>query len=995
MLRKLSRRAITASLASLFAASGALPVSAAPLGSASIGAHVHVQAAVGGGVVGPALLPTGQYIDALVTPGSSFQRLSTGLRADYTGDAAGAMSTVLSPDGTRLLVLTSGYNANISTAAGVAITVPYLDPTTGKPSTVTSTAWNWVFVFDVTGGKTPVKLQAIQVPDTFAGITWSPDGSKFYVSGGQDDRIYAYAKVGAAYVPDAPFFVLKHNSNPLAAKPMYDGGITSKTPAGKMGLIFGAETAGVATSADGKLLFAANLQNDSISVVNTATRAVSDFALYKPGSTVAQGEYPFWLTPHTNAGTGSTDKLYVSSIRDGQVIAITTTGATTHVDLGGEPGKMLLSGDGSRLYVANPDLDEIDQIDTASDTLTRRISVLRPHQFRGSGPNSLALNANGTTLYATLGGENSVAVIDVRTGTVLGRIPTGWFPNSVTISPDGTKLYIVNTKSNAGPNPANDRTTPFGTATNPTHIDQYDYALEKGGIETAPIPDQATLSYLTAIVDANNNVYRPATDAMMAFLHTKIKHIVYIQKENRTYDQVLGDLGQGNGDPRLTVFPEAVTPNFHQLARQFTNLDNFYTSSDVSGDGWNWTEQGHANDYTAKYIPLNYSSGAFTYDANGTVRGLNPAAPLFGSNPLDRERLTSLLDPSGSSTILPGDKDPSANVGADNELPNMTGGYIWDSVLRAGLTVRHYGEYDDQTWYAQGVPGYIPIVRDAFAKGVVEGFPLKRALKGRTDPYFRGWDLNEPDEYRFEEWNREFAGMTKNGVCGMPSFEPLLLMMDHTGNFSTQVAKLNTPELEVSSNDHAVGQVIDALSHSPCWSSTAVFVIEDDSQNGPDHVDAHRSIAFVASPWVRTNSLVHTNYNTTSMLRTIEDILGVKPLGLQDSTAEPMSDVFTTTPNLQPYSTIVPGDLCQPPVDPTLVPACFNPAARKSKAYRPLHAGAWWQHQSDANHLVWNAPDKNNAAVYNRLLWAGVKGDAPYPGSDLRASADRDADDGR
>jgi YVTN family beta-propeller protein len=988
MNRTLRERALCASLTSLFAASLTVPVRAAP-------SHIHVQAPVGGGPAGPALLPTGQYISPLVAPGSSFQLLATGLRPDYTADAAGAMTTVLSPDGTRLLVLTSGYNANIKTTTGTAITVSYLDPTTGKPSTVTSTAWNWVFVFDVTGGKTPVKLQAIQLPDTFAGITWSPDGTKFYVSGGEDDRVYVYANQGGTFVPAAPFYVLNHNSNALAPKPKYDGGIAAKTVAGKKGLVFGAETAGVATSADGKTLYAANLQNDSISVINAATHAVSDFALFTPGSTVPKGEYPFWITPHTSFATGTTDKLYVSSIRDGQVISLSTTGAVKYIALGGEPGKMVLTGDGSRLYVANPDLDEIDQIDTASDTLSRRISVMRPgYRFRGSGPNSLALSSNGATLYATLGGENSVAVIDVKRGTVLGRVPTGWFPNSVTISPDGTKLYIVNTKSNAGPNPSNNQTTAYGTSTDPTFINEYDYALEKGGIETVPIPDSTTLPYLSAIVDANNNLYRPGTDATMAFLHTKIKHIIYIQKENRTYDQVLGDLGEGNGDPRLALFGQPITPNLHQIARQFTDLDNFYTSSDVSGDGWNWTEQGHANDYTAKYIPLNYSSDAFTYDANGTVRDLNPSSPIVSSTPFERERLTSLLDPRGSSTFLPGDKDPSADEGADNDTPGVTGGYIWDSVLRAGLTVRHYGEYDDQTWYSTAVgPYYIPIIRNAYAKGVIEGYPLKLALTGRTDQYYRGWDLNEPDEYRFEEWDREFTSMTKGGVCNMPSFEPVVLMMDHTGDFSTQVAHLNTPELEVSSNDHAVGQLIDAVSHSPCWSSTAVFVIEDDSQNGPDHVDAHRSPGFIASPWVRSNSIVHTNYNTTSMLRTIEDILGVEPLGLQDATAEPMSDAFTTRPNLQPYNVIIPGALCQAPVDPTLVPGCSKPSSLKSKAYRSLHAGTWWQHQSDENHLVWNAPDKNDPSIYNQLLWTGIMGDKPYPSETAPMSATRDPDD--
>jgi DNA-binding beta-propeller fold protein YncE len=272
MVTHLRERAVYASLLSLFAATLAIPASAIP-------SHVRVQAAVSGAPFGPALLPTGQYLDAAVAPGSSFQRLSTNLRPDYTGDAAGAMTTVLSPDGTRLLVLTSGYNKNVypTTEGTTPLTIPYLDPTTGKPSTVTTNFWNWVFVFDVTGGKVPVKLQAIQIPDTFAGITWSPDGTKFYVSGGKDDRVYVYANQGGTFVPAPPFYVLNHNSNPLAPRPNYDGGIAAKTAAGKKGLVFGAETAGVAISADGKTLYAANLQNDSISVINAATQKVNDF----------------------------------------------------------------------------------------------------------------------------------------------------------------------------------------------------------------------------------------------------------------------------------------------------------------------------------------------------------------------------------------------------------------------------------------------------------------------------------------------------------------------------------------------------------------------------------------------------------------------------------------------------------------------------------------------------------------------------------------------
>jgi YVTN family beta-propeller protein len=990
MIRKTRERALLcASLASTFIASLTLPAGAA---------HMYEQAAVGGGPAGPALLPNGQYISALVTPGATFQRLYTGLRPDYTADANGATTTTLSPDGKTLLVLTSGYNANFSTPQNAPIRIPFLNPLTGQPSLTTTTSFQWVFVYNVTNSSQPQRLQQIALPSTFEGVAWDPSGTKFYVSGGQDDRVYAYKKTGTSYIPDAPFAVLMHNSDAHAPQPKYDGGLLAKTLAGKtagfqaLGLGYGAETAGVAVSADGTTIYAANIQNDSVSIIDAKTRAViSEFKTFTPGSAVPKGEYPYWVTPHASAN-GSTDKLYVSSLRDGQVISLSTSGAQGVIGLGGKPMKMLLSRDGSRLYVANPDLDEIDEITTATDTLTRRISVKRPgYVYRGASPNSLALTANGATLYVTLGGENAVAVIDVARGSVLGRIPTGWFPTSVTISADGAKLYVVNTKSNSGPNLARPKTTAYGLSTNPSHINEYVYALEKAGILTVPIPDRTTLSYLSAIVDANNNFYRPRSNAKMAFLRTKIKHVIYIEKENRTYDQVLGDLGRGNGEPRLALFGESITPNLHAIARQFSDIDNYYDSGDVSGDGWNWTIQGHANDYTAKYIPINYAGNGFTYDANGDIRGINLASPLFGGNQFNPERVTTLLDPTGKSTILPGSQDPSANEGADDDSPKQTGGYLWDTVLRAGLSVRHYGFYDDQTFYTPGAPGYLPIVRNAFAARAIQGLATKLALKSRTDPYYRGWDLNVPDEYRYEEWKREFDGYVKNG--DLPSLEVLTIMMNHTGAYSSNVAHLNTPELDQSSNDHAVGELVDAVSHSKYWASTAIFITEDDAQDGPDHVDSHRSTAFVISPWVAHNSVVNTNYNTDSMLHTMEDILGVNYLGFNDANAESMSDVFATQPELQPYDVIIPGALCQPPVDPALVPTCYDPNARKSKAYRSLHAGAWWEAQSKANHLVWNGPDKNDAATYNRLLWKGVVGNQAYPDAVDTATPGADSGD--
>jgi YVTN family beta-propeller protein len=953
---------------------------------------------VGGPPPGPALLPTGQYITALAAPGSKFFPMHTGLRPDDNADANGAVTSVLSPDGKTLLVLTSGYNGYFYTTSGSPITTPYIDPATGLPADLSyqSNQFQWVYVYDVSG-RQPRVVQKIQIPNAYDGLAWDPSGTRFYFSGGQDDRIYIYRQGSGGWVPDAPDPVLNHNPNDNQPEPSYVGGLLYYTPAGNsalvnaLGLDFGAETAGVAVGQDGSQLFAANLQNDSISVVNLASRTAGDIQLYMPGANAkAIGEFPYWVTPHSPAPGAPTDKVYVTSARDGQVLSVAIPGpGFSVIPVGGGPGKMLLSPDESRLYVANPDADEIEVIDTVRDKEVAAVSMLRPgYRYRGSMPNSLALSPDGTRLYATLGGENAVIVIDVASLEVLGRIPTAWYPSSVTVSADGKTLYVLNTKHESGPTPTLKGYYTPPQYPNPTYLDQYVYNTEKAGLETIPVPSSSSLAYLSSIVDANNGFNAPTHDPMMEFLRHKIKHVIYIMKENRTYDQVLGDLPVGNGDPRLVEFPQAITPNFHELATQFSDLDNFYMGGDVSGDGWNWSQQGHANDYTNKSVPVDYAGGGFDFEWNGTTRYQNSELPVFAKNPtLTNERMTELADPTGASNIEPGPRDVADTVGADDETPGQTGGYIWDSVLRAGLSYRHYGLYADETFYTSDPTSQydIPITRTPFKQHIVQGAPLRPAIAPYFDRYYRGWDLNVPDEWRFEEWQREFAGYVKNG--DMPAFETVLFMMDHFGNFTTNVEGLSNPNVQIASNDHAVGELVDAVSHSPYWSSTAIFILEDDSQDGPDHVDSHRSPGFVISPWVRGGSVDSTVYSTPSMLRTMEDILGIDHLGMNDANAPPMSDVFTTHPNLQPYTVIIPGVLCQPPVHPDLVPQCNDPLARKTRPVRAQRGPSWWRDR--AKRFVFTRPDSGDADAFNRLVWEGLRPGTPYPvarnGADLRA----------
>jgi DNA-binding beta-propeller fold protein YncE len=913
--------------------------------------------------------------------------MPTGLRADGSADANGAVTATLSPDGSALLVLTSGYNSFFYTPDKQKILHTVLDPVTGRPSTVMSPNAEGVFLYDVRGGR-PVLRQKLNLPNTYHGAVWAPDGRRFYVSGGIDDRVYVFAAGGAAaasadavFGADAPFIGLRHASGqgaPLAGR---DGGIFRDTPIGRsktlldaVGGATAAVTAGLALSADGRWLAAVNMQNDSLSLVDTAARrVVREPRFFVPGQAAPVGELPYWVAVRSGAG-GGFGRAYVSSQRDGQVLSVGLEGDVRVIAVGGEPNRLVLSADGSRLFVANGDLDEIEEIDTARDRLARRISLLRAADvFRGAGPDGLAVGRDGASLFVTLGNENAVAVVDLARGVVVGRIPTGWFPSDVAVSGDGSRLFVVNTKSLAGPSDFVIAAR-FGDHVVPADgHNGYVLALEKAGLLSFPLPDSSALARLSAQVDANNNFALRQGDPAMAAVRQHIKHVIFVMKENRSYDQVLGDLPQGNGDARLTQFPRPVTPNTHALAERFGLLDNFYTAGDVSGDGWNWTFQGHANTYTNRTVDVAYGNADFSipFDWNGLPRNINVALPdrAPGKKGPATVRETSLLDPSGKSSIEPGTKDVAADEGADDEDAGATGGYLWDAALRAGKSVRHYGVYADENYYILGSPVYLPIVRHAGEEGVLQSVPERKALFGHDDAYFRGWDLNTPDQYRFEEWQREFNGYVAKGA--LPDLEIVLFMMDHFGEFKTNVGGLNTPQLQMASNDYAVGQLVEAVSHSPFWKDTAIFVIEDDSQDGPDHVDTHRSIAQVISAYTRPEAVIHARYDTTSMLRTMEDILGISPLGLNDANARPMTEAFADMPDLRSYAAIVPGVLCGAPVDPGLVPACREPGRVVTQGAPGGRDGAWWAAATAG--MDFSRPDRVDAARFNALLWAGLE----------------------
>jgi YVTN family beta-propeller protein len=799
------------------------------------------------------------------------------------------------------------------------------------------------------------------------------------VSGGASDIVYPFKKVADAFQLDAPFIVLN------------TGGQLDNTLAGpkmqQFGLAPTAVVAGLAVSGDGKTLYAANFENDSVSIVDTATRKVVNRKVFAaPGGKKAIGEYPFWIIVR-HGKDGDPDQVFVSSQRDGQVVVFDGIHDAHVIKVGSEPNKMVLSKDGSRLYVVNGDSDSVSVIDTEEEEVVSTIRLRRPgYEFKGANPNDLALSPDEKTLYVTLGGENAVAVVNLKEREVEGRIPTAWYPNSVTVSADGKRLFVVNAKNMPGPNRAGNG----GAGANPTFRNEYIYALQKANLEVIPVPNGETLEELSQQVDANNGFDEKHENETMEKLAGKIKHVIYIVKENRTYDQVLGDLGGGvNGDPSIVMFPQAITPNHHKLATDFVTLDNFYCIGEVSGDGWSWSAQARANDFNAKSVPASYGNGFGTLDVFATDRNIVVGMPDHPKNPTPfNARITTLLDPTGSSDILPGRKD-IGSVDGDSELsPEDVGGYLWDEATREGKSLRHYGFYTDYTYYFVPPPLFIPISRTPFKDKIPQGPALRPTLRKFNDVYYRGFDLSVPDSYHYEEWKREFDDYVEDG--NLPALEILSLPLDHFGSFGSNVGGLQTPELEMADNDYALGRLVAAVSHSRYWKDTAIFVLEDDAQDGPDHVDAHRSPGYVISAYTKRHAVVHNFYNTISMLRTIEDLLGMEHLGMNDANAEPMSDVFTTEADLTPYTPVLPGSLCRPPVNPDLIPECKDASVLRTKAMPLLHNGAWWA--KSTKQFNFKRPDGLDAEAFNRLLWRGIKGETKaYP---ARIRSYRDDDEG-
>lgn len=892
-------------------------------------------------------LPTGQSVTPLAAPGSDFAPLNVELPVVGKAIAGGGMTTVLSPDGHALFLLTAGFNR-------------WLDQT-GKP--VVEASSQHLLVYDVTGGA-PTLRQDIHVADSYSGIALSTDAKALFVAGGSDDNVHFYkADAKGTWTEDGTPLDLAHKAGNAVIKSAQ---------------LMKPTAAGAALTADGKTLVVANYSNDSISVVDVTSRKATDLDL-RPGKNdpsakgVAGGEFPYWIAIKGN------DTAYVSSERDREVVVVALSPkphVTARISVAGNPNRLLLDHAQAHLFVAADNSDRIHVIDAATNKVSGSIAAGVPEGYGtnaslpGAAPNSLALSADEKTLYVTEGGINAVGVIDLgATPKLAGLIPTAWQPNSVSVSSDGKTLFVANGKSPAGPNPRNCRearaTTAMCTPSDKKHAaNQYILMHTTGGLQTIPVPDADTLKRLTAQV-ADNNRFREtlskADIATMAALRKRIKHVIYIVKENRTYDQILGDLKGTDGDPALVQFGPDATTNAHAIAQQFVALDAFFDSGEVSGDGWQWSTAARTTDLTEKEVPPNYGERGLTDDSEGTLRAINVAVPIG-----ERRKFNPVNDP--DPDLLPGPANPAAPDGPNGEAEQ---GYIWNTALRAHESIRNYGFFVDIVPYDTRVPAAarIPVERHAFLKHLVVATSTSRDLAALTDPYFRGFDNKLPDLYRYREWEREFSGYEKKG--NLPGLEFVRFMHDHTGDYKDAVDGVNTPDTQVADNDYAVGLLLQRVAHSKFANSTLVFVVEDDAQDGPDHVDAHRSIAFVAGPYVKQHSVVSERYTTVNMIRTMEEVLGLKPLNLHDGNARPMTAVFDLTKSKWTYNALVPSLLRT-----TQLPL---PPAKQADATprKPLHDAAWWANATKG--FDFSAEDRLQPAAYNKILWKGTMGDKPYP----------------
>ncbi len=646
------------------------------------------------------------------------------------------------------------------------------------------------------------------IEKSWVGLAFSPDEKHLYASAGNDNKVNIYKIENNKLEKDGEIIIDK----PWPVK---------VSPAG--------------LCVTEKHIFVVTKENNMLYQLDLTSRSILN-------------KIPLPAEAYTCVLSPDKNQVYISIWGGAKIIIydIITSKITDEIIVDKNPNDMVLTKDGLFLYVSHGNDNTVSVIDTKLKLRIETLSCsLYPDSPLGSTPNAVALSDDEEKLFIANADNNCLAIFEVEDkgkSRSLGFIPTGWYPTSVKTI--GNKIYVTNGKGLStsanpdGPNPVSSKSPQYKGA-NPEAVrgTQYIGGLFKGTLSIIDYPDEKTLADYSKIV-YENTPYTKAKEKesegekgnpipMKVGQTSPIKHVFYVIKENRTYDQILGDVKEGNGDPTLCLFPERTTPNQHALVKDFVLLDNFYVDAEVSADGHNWSTAAYANDYVEKTWVTSYGGRGGTYDYEGS-----------------------------------------------RQIAYPKNGFLWDFAHRAGVSFRSYGEFYEQRMK----------------------FPN---LKDNCSTKFPPYNLSIKDVTRFEAWKSDFDSLLN--INNVPKFSIIRLGNDHTAG-----ARVGMPTTEamVADNDLAVGKLVEHLSKSRIWEQSVVFILEDDAQNGSDHVDAHRSTAYIAGGYVKRGYVDHTMYSTSSMLRTMELILGLPPMSQYDAAATPMWRCFSKKPSSTPFTAI-------------------------------------------------------------------------------------------
>jgi len=704
-------------------------------------------------------------------------------------------------------------------------------------------------------------LCTTEIAKSWLGLKFSADGRYLYASGGNDNQVIKYAVKNGKLKKDSGIILGKKWPEKISPAGLEINDITKKLY--------------VVTKED-NALYVADL------VTNQVTKRVP----------LGAEAYTCLLAPDRKT-------LYISLWGGSKLLLFDTKQEiiTDSITTGRNPNDICITKDGRYIFVAN----SIDNTVSVVETATRKVietlnAALYPDAPDGSTTNSVALSADNKILYIANADNNCLAVFDVSNPGAShskGFIPTGWYPTCVRVL--AKSVFVLNGKGATslpnpkGPQPVHkngEANYKQGNKKNEQYIGSLftgtmNRLHEPGAKELIAYSQQVYTNTPYTKVKEQNPEGEPGNPVPMKLGGSSpVKHVFYIIKENRTYDQVLGDMPQGNGDTSLVLFGRKITPNEHAIAAQFVLLDNFYVDAEVSADGHNWSMAAYANDYVEKTWPTNYGGRGGTYD-----------------------------------------------YAANKKIATPKDGFLWDYAMRSGISFRDYGEFTDD-----------------------DGNTYLADLKKHMCPAYPGWNLSIRDMAREKIWEKDFDSLVKEDA--VPQLNILYFPSDHTAGLGK---KSRTPYAFVADNDQAVGAFLEHLSASPVWKNSVVFILEDDAQNGPDHVDAHRSPAFVAGPYLKRNFVDHSMYSTSGMLRTMELILGIPPMSQYDAAALPMFRSFTNAPDTTAY---------------THLPALVD-LDEMNMAVGALSKESENFDLSAADHI----PDRE----LNEVIWKSIKGTIAYP----------------